>query len=110
MLPENPPKNYKTFFMKMANPSSRQQKSGRENIETELKNVPQIPSNGATSTQLPDVSCRPEHCRDARHRYQPPDLTGSPWHKKKTFFFISLLVLFIIWVVVYSTLSHLDIL
>lgn len=54
------------------------------------------------------TTCTPEVCRQARQRYQPPDLaTDSPWNQKKTYFFIGTIGVFIIWVIIYTIVSEL---
>lgn len=54
--------------------------------------------------------CRPEVCRRARESYKLPELTGNPWHRKKTIALSVLLALFIVWIIVYTTLSQLKML
>lgn len=67
-------------------------------------------TNGGPSVSENLVTCSPEVCRTARQRYQPPDLAGSPWHIKKTFFLIGLIVLLIIWIIVFTTLNEFNLL
>lgn len=56
----------------------------------------------------PSTSCRPEVCQRARERYTAPDLRGSPWHRSKTIFLLITISSLIIWAIIYSTLSHLN--
>ncbi|XP_050294196.1 uncharacterized protein LOC126734554 isoform X2 [Anthonomus grandis grandis] len=53
------------------------------------------------------TTCSPEVCRSARQRFQPPDLSGNPWNQKKTIFFITVIVLLIVWIIVYTIVSEL---
>nr|XP_023016660.1 uncharacterized protein LOC111505976 isoform X1 [Leptinotarsa decemlineata] len=54
------------------------------------------------------TTCTPEVCRSARQRYQPPDLASdSPWNQKKTYFFIATIIVFVIWIIIYSIISEL---
>ncbi|KAF7280723.1 hypothetical protein GWI33_005579 [Rhynchophorus ferrugineus] len=54
------------------------------------------------------TTCTPEVCRSARHQFQPPNLTNSsPWNQKKTYFFIGIMVLLLVWVIIYATVSEL---
>lgn len=57
-------------------------------------------SNGSAN------SCRPDVCSAVRQRYPPPDLDGSPWHKHKTYFLITILIIVIVWFIVYSILGY----
>ncbi|XP_060525733.1 uncharacterized protein LOC132703505 isoform X2 [Cylas formicarius] len=71
---------------------------------TELNSVV---TNGDLTTKA-TTTCTPEVCRSARQRFQPPDLANnSPWHKKKTYFFVGTIVLLIIWIAVYTIVSEL---
>lgn len=86
---------------------------GFRNVETgtELKRVEV--NGGAAGTSKNNqqtVTCSPEVCRKARQTFRPPDLSEGPWHKKKTYFFVGTIVLLLIWIVVYATLSHYDLL
>ncbi|RZC41583.1 hypothetical protein BDFB_013392 [Asbolus verrucosus] len=67
-------------------------------------------NGGASASENLVVTCTPEVCRAARQRYQPPDLAGSPWHMKKTVFLVGLIVLLIVWIIVFTTLSQLQLL
>ncbi|CAH1126659.1 unnamed protein product [Ceutorhynchus assimilis] len=90
---------YKMFNME--NKSYKETEAG-----TELNKVTIINGNIKASTN----TCTPEVCRRARQQYQPPDLANSsPWNQKKTYFFISVIVLLIVWIVVYTTVSQLKI-
>ncbi|XP_018579312.1 uncharacterized protein LOC108917285 isoform X2 [Anoplophora glabripennis] len=63
--------------------------------------------NGAPPARA-TTTCTPEVCRSARQRFQPPDLSSdSPWNQKKTYFFIGTLVIFAVWIVIYSIVSEL---
>lgn len=68
---------------------------------TELNRVEVNGSAKATTT------CTPEVCRSARQRFQPPDLSSGPWNQKKTYFFIAIIVLLIVWIIVYTVVSEL---
>ncbi|KAK9892282.1 hypothetical protein WA026_019089 [Henosepilachna vigintioctopunctata] len=80
----------------------------RTHLGTEMKNMHhkelQTPGNPA----LPDSSCKPIHCQEARQRYRPPDLAGDPWQLKKTIFLIGLIVSLIIWAIVYGVVQNLN--
>lgn len=72
---------------------------------TELTNV-KVTNPGISETTA-TTTCTPEVCRQARNRYQPPDLaTDSPWNHKKTYFFIATLGVFVLWIVVYTIVSE----
>ncbi|KAH1001269.1 hypothetical protein HUJ04_013502 [Dendroctonus ponderosae] len=54
------------------------------------------------------TTCTPQVCRTARQRYQPPDLANnSPWNQKKTYFFIGVISLLVVWIIVYTVVSEL---
>lgn len=54
------------------------------------------------------TTCTPQVCRSARQRYQPPDLANnSPWNQKKTYFFIGVISLLVVWIIVYTVVSEL---
>lgn len=73
---------------------------------TELTKVKVIGPTGTSETTA-TTTCNPEVCRQARNRYQPPDLaTDSPWNQKKTYFFIVTLGIFAVWIIVYSIISE----
>lgn len=80
------------------------QRDAEKGERTELS-VVQTQTNNSSSQAGPS-KCRPEVCRKSRQKYQPPELTGSPWHLKKTIFLLSIIVLLVIWIVVFSTLSQ----
>lgn len=75
---------------------------------TELEMV-RNKTNGSTGNDA-STSCRPEVCQAARQRYQAPDLAESPWQHRKTVFLIGTIVLLVIWIIVYTTLSQLKLL
>ncbi|KAK9737277.1 hypothetical protein QE152_g10866 [Popillia japonica] len=83
---------------------------GVELLETKKQG---LTTNGATPITKPppqpsaSTSCKPEICQAARSRYSPPELAGSPWHIKKTIFLLTFLILMVIWVIVFTTLSQL---
>ncbi|KAF5303638.1 hypothetical protein FQA39_LY09885 [Lamprigera yunnana] len=58
----------------------------------------------------PSTSCKPEICHSTKKRFQGPDLSDSPWHKTKTIALVITIILFVIWVIVYTVLSQLDLL
>lgn len=66
--------------------------------------------NGTTPVPGPSTPCKPEICQATRSRFHPPDLAGNPWHAKKTIFLLLTIALLVIWIIIYSTLSKLDIL
>ncbi|KAL1501672.1 hypothetical protein ABEB36_006961 [Hypothenemus hampei] len=69
---------------------------------TELNKFTTVHGNKATTT------CSPEVCRSARQRFQPPDLANnSPWNQKKTYFFIGVIALLILWIIIYTIVSEL---
>lgn len=71
---------------------------------------PVATTSTATSTSAVKV-CRPEICRRARRKYtQSRETSESPWHRKKTIFLITFIVLLGCWAIVYGILSHLGIL
>lgn len=73
---------------------------------TELTKV-KINEPASASQTTPTPTCSPEVCRQARNRYQPPDLaTDSPWNQKKTYFFIGTLGIFVLWILIYTILSE----
>lgn len=82
----------------------------RRDVEkgTELQMV-KNKTNGSSGTD-PSTSCRPEVCLAARQRRQAPDLGDSPWQTRKTVFLIGTIVLLVIWIIVYTTLSQLKLL
>lgn len=70
--------------------------------DTELNTVTIKDNIKATTT------CTPQVCRTARQQYQPPDLANnSPWNQKKTYFFIGVIALLIVWIIVYTIISEL---
>lgn len=75
---------------------------------TELEMV-RNKTNGSSGND-PSTSCKPEVCIVARQRYQAPDLSDSPWQTRKTVFLIGTIVLLVIWIIVYTTLSQLKLL
>lgn len=64
-------------------------------------------TNGATTSQNRNLmgTCKPEVCKKARQIYTPPDLSGSPWHLKKTIFLIGIIVLLILWIIIFVLLK-----
>ncbi|XP_019881912.1 uncharacterized protein LOC109609645 isoform X2 [Aethina tumida] len=78
---------------------------------TELKKV--VINGTQTQTEEPGpskpITCTPDVCRQARQRFQPPDLADSPWHTKKTYFFFGIIVLLVIWAIIYGLLTHFDV-
>lgn len=72
---------------------------------TELTKVKVNPA--ATSETTATTTCNPGVCREARNRYQPPDLASdSPWNMKKTYFFVGTLCIFVLWIIVYTIISE----
>lgn len=73
---------------------------------TELTKV-KVNDPSGTSENTATTTCTPEVCRQARNRFQPPDLaTDSPWNQKKTYFFIGILGVFLLWIIIYSIVSE----
>ncbi|XP_030754454.1 uncharacterized protein LOC115881188 isoform X2 [Sitophilus oryzae] len=86
-----------TSLLKMANKSFRNTEAG-----TELNKINVNGKIKATTT------CTPEVCRSARQQFQPPNLAeNSPWNQKKTYFFIAVIVLLLVWIIIYSIVSEL---
>lgn len=56
----------------------------------------------------PSTSCRGEVCQAVLEKFRPPTLSPSPWHKRKTLYLILTLTLFIIWIIIFTTLSQLN--
>ncbi|XP_066156078.1 uncharacterized protein [Euwallacea fornicatus] len=54
------------------------------------------------------ATCTPEVCRRTRQEFQPPNLINhSPWNQKKTYFFIGIICLMVIWIIAYTIVSKL---
>lgn len=81
-----------------------------EVVQLRGKMIAVSPSNGTTISSQATASCASEVCRTARQRRaigvgpDPPE--DGPWNRKKTIFLIGLLVLLLVWIVVYATLSE----
>lgn len=58
----------------------------------------------------PSTTCKGEVCQAVIQKYRPPTLSANPWHKRKTIYLILTIVLLVIWIIIYSTLSQLNIL
>lgn len=84
------------------NPSTK----NKAEAGTELTKV-KVNGPSGTSETTATTTCTPEVCRQARNRYQPPDLASdSPWNHKKTYFFIGTLCVFMLWIIIYSIISE----
>ncbi|KAJ3650133.1 hypothetical protein Zmor_021841 [Zophobas morio] len=96
------------MFNCMDNPSFRKDgdKKGEKGIELSVSST----NGGTSASENLVVTCSPEVCRTARQRYPAPDLAGSPWHLRKTISLITLIVLLIIWIIIFTTLKQLQIL
>lgn len=77
---------------------------------TELEVVQSLKNTPNGNSTNPSTSCTPEVCIASRERTRGPDLSGSPWHFKKTVFLIGTIVLLVLWIIVYTTLSQLKLL
>jgi hypothetical protein len=95
--------------LQMDNPSFHKDADRKNEKGIELS-VSSTNGGASSATENLVVTCTPEVCRTARQRYPPPDLAGSPWHLKKTIFLLGLIVLLIIWIVIFTTLSQLKLL
>lgn len=83
-----------------------QTKREKNDTGTELTKV-KVNNPQPTSATTATTTCNPEVCRDARNRYQPPDLASdSPWNHKKTYFFLGTMCIFVLWIVIYSIVSE----
>ncbi|KAJ8962782.1 hypothetical protein NQ318_001181 [Aromia moschata] len=89
------------LFHKMDNKAFKETNTGTELMKVTV--------NGAsTSAARATTTCTPEVCRLARQRFHAPDLSSdSPWNRKKTYFFVGTIVTFVLWIVVYTTVSEL---
>lgn len=81
-------------------------------VGTEMTKLKTAQTNGAssvvsagTSAAAATTTCSPEVCRQARQRFHPPDLSEGPWSTKKTYFFVGIIVLMILWIIIYTILS-----
>lgn len=83
-----------------------------EVVQLKGKIITASTSNGTTiGSSQGTTSCASEVCRTARQRRAAggggaPNDDDGPWHRKKTIFLIGILVLMLIWIIVYATLSE----
>lgn len=84
-----------------------------EVVQMKGKIIATSASNGTTATANSSQgsgACASEVCRSARQRRAANNNddvdNDGPWHRKKTIFLISILVLLLVWIVVYATLSE----
>lgn len=83
-----------------------------ESVQLKGKIISTSNSNGTTiASSQGAASCTSEVCRTARQRRaaadgDAPNQDDGPWHRKKTIFLICILVLMVVWIVVYATLSE----
>lgn len=93
----------------MDNPSY--QKDPEKGTELEAVNSLKNNNTNKSNPNQQPISCKPEVCRAAMQKNRRPDLAdNNPWHLKKTIFLIGTIVLLVIWIIVYTTISELNLL
>ncbi|XP_017784178.1 PREDICTED: uncharacterized protein LOC108567910 isoform X2 [Nicrophorus vespilloides] len=107
---KDPEKGTELLEQKEATKSNQSPKQGKKVSQTQTQTQANGSSGIQTDPQTPATSCRPDVCQAARAKYAPPDLSGGPWHRKKTIFLGITLGSLILWIIIYSTLSKMNLL
>lgn len=89
----------------------RIQLQARENTNAVQPAITPSSGNGVNiKPKSENKACKAEICKRARTRSRAPQSSEGPWHKQKTFYLLMLVILFVIWVIVYSIISSLNLL
>lgn len=84
----------------------RIQLQARDNPNTGHPTITPTSGNGSDITTKSDnKACKADICKRGHTRSRTPQSVEGPWHKHKTFYLLILVILFIIWVIIYSIIS-----
>ncbi|KAK5647730.1 hypothetical protein RI129_002622 [Pyrocoelia pectoralis] len=66
------------------------------------------PSNGNSALYEPSTSCNTEVCQSTKNKFPQPNLSNNPWNRCKTISLIVMIILFVLWIIIYTVLSQMN--